>query len=386
MIGITKLLTGKATVSAALGNTGDARMLQFSAADRPIVVWNCTGRCNLDCAHCYARSHAGACELDTAEARSFLDELAEMDVPVALFSGGEPLLREDILELISYARSIGLRPVLSTNGTLITADVALKLRDAGAVYVGVSIDGARETHDRFRGRRGAFDEALAGIEAAASAGIRTGIRFTLVAENFIDLPVVLELVEKSKIARFCMYHLVYTGGGAEMAAGDVTRDQSRAAVSLLIDTAADWAARGVDAEILTADNHADGVMLLRHIEKSDPRRAEDVRRLLVMSGGCSAGRKIASVGPSGEVYACQFWSSEPLGNVRKQRASHIWKKPDGGLLLRLRSGPEGAESRCVRCRYSELCGGCRIRSMAVGRGLWGADPQCYLSDEEIGLA
>lgn len=385
MIGITKLLTGTATVSAAMRGGKDARMLQFSAENRPVVVWNSTGRCNLECRHCYAAGYAGADELSTGEARAFLDDLAAMGVPVVLFSGGEPLMREDVFELVAHARERGLRPVLSTNGTLVTPSVARRLADAGVVYVGVSLDGAEARHDRFRGRRGAFAEALAGLRAAAAAGIRTGVRFTLVGENFRDLPAVLDLVERNGIKRFCMYHLVYAGRGRSMAPADVTRQESREAVTLLIDTAADWAARGVDAEILTADNHADGVLLLWHVERTDPGRAEEVRELLGMSGGCSAGRKIASVGPSGEVYACQFWSAEPLGNVRRRPLSEIWGDSSIDLLSQLRAGPRESDSRCSLCRYRELCRGCRIRALASEGDLWAGDPQCYLSDQEIGL-
>jgi len=386
VIGITKLLTGAVTVSAALRRSKETRLLQFSAQARPVVVWNCTGRCNLDCRHCYARAYMGSGEMTTDEARAFLDDLASMGVPVALFSGGEPLMREDIFQLVAHARDRGLRPVLSTNGTLITSEVAGRLRSAGAAYVGVSLDGAEGTHDRFRGRRGAFAEAVGGLDAAAAAGIRTGVRFTLVHENFPDLPAVLALVERRGIERFCMYHLVYAGGGAGMAAADATREESRAAVELLIETAVDWAVRGVEAEILTADNHADGVLLLRHVERTDPGRAAEVRRLLEMSGGCSAGRKIAAVGPSGDVYACQFWSEEPVGNVRERPLSRIWTDAGDGLLARLRAGQPEGKSRCTICRYREICRGCRIRALAAGNGIWGADPQCYLSDEEIGAA
>lgn len=385
MIGITKLLTGTATVSAAMRADNDAHMLQFSAENRPVVVWNSTGRCNLECKHCYAAEYVGADELSTDEARAFLDDLAQMGVPVALFSGGEPLMREDVFELVAHAREKGLRPVLSTNGTLITPEVAARLADAGVVYVGVSLDGRQATHDRFRGRRGAFTEALAGLRAAAAVGIRTGVRFTLVGENFRDLPGVLDLVERNGVKRFCMYHLVYAGRGRSMAPADVTLQQSREAVTLLIDTAVDWAARGVDTEILTADNHADGALLLRHIERTDPGRAEEVRELLAMSGGCSAGRKIASVGPSGDVYACQFWSAEPLGNLRCRPFSGVWGDSGIALLSELRSGSGESDSRCSLCTYRDLCRGCRIRALASGGDIWGGDPQCYLTDEEIGL-
>ena len=155
MIGITKLLTGKATVSAAVrGGARDAHLLQFSSAARPVVVWNMTARCNLECRHCYIESSPAATsrELSTDEARALIDDLAALGAPVVLFSGGEPLLRDDVYDLAAYASARGLRPSLSTNGTLITPEVAARLKDAGFAYVGVSLDGAEATHDYFRNR------------------------------------------------------------------------------------------------------------------------------------------------------------------------------------------------------------------------------------------
>ena len=201
MIGFTKLLCGGATVSDIVKYGGHSRnlpphMLQFSSDSTPIVVWNMTNRCNLSCRHCYInaedRDYAG--ELTTAEAKLFIDDLASMHVPVLLFSGGEPLVREDLFELGAYAGARGLRPVISTNGTLITPEIAKRIREIGFQYVGVSIDGDETVHDQFRGRKGAYQETLTGIRNSIAAGNKTGIRFTLNRLNVHTLPSVLDLV------------------------------------------------------------------------------------------------------------------------------------------------------------------------------------------------
>ena len=389
MIGVTKLLCGRATVSEALRADRRERpdLLQFAPAAAPMVVWNLTARCNLRCRHCYAASEVdGGEELSTAEARSVIDDLAALEVPVVLFSGGEPLLRRDLFDLIGYAHERGLRPGLSTNGTLIDRATAGRLAEVGTAYVGVSLDGLAETHDRFRGEPGAFARAQTGLRRARDAGLRTGIRFTVTRDNIDDLPGLLALTERERIPRFCLYHLVYAGRGRDLRDRDLSAEERRGLVALLMETALDWCGRGVPGEILTTDNHADGVLILRYVERHQPERAPEVRRLLRMAGGCSAGRKFVQIDPWGEVHPCQFWPEVTLGNVRERPFSQVWREPAGEVTERLRRMPEPLRGRrCGRCVYREFCGGCRVRALALGDE-WGDDPGCPLTEEEIGVS
>lgn len=387
MIGFTKLLCGGATVSDIVKYGGRSHrlpphMLQFSSDATPIVVWNMTNRCNLSCQHCYInaedRDYAG--ELSTAEAKVFIDDLAAMRVPVLLFSGGEPLVREDLFELGAYAGARGVRPVISTNGTLITPAMANKIRETGFQYVGVSVDGDETVHDQFRGRKGAFQETLAGIRNSIAAGNKTGMRFTINRLNVHTLPAVLDLVEQEKIPRFCMYHLVYAGRGKEMAALDLGHEEKRQAIEFLMQRTEDLYRRGVEVEILTTDNHADGATILQYIEKHQPERVPEIKELLAMHGGCSAGAKMANVGPTGNVHACQFWGHRPLGNVRQTPLSQIWQGTNDSFLQALRCKTQHITGRCSECRYKAFCGGCRIRAEAYHGDLWGEDPACYLDD------
>jgi len=391
LIGFTKLLCGRATVSRAVRQARgeEARepgMLQFTTADRPLVVWNMTRRCNLRCAHCYNES-GEACEgeLTTEEARALIDDLAEMKAPVLLFSGGEPLARADVFELGAHAAAQGIHPVLSTNGTLITPDVAAQLRDAGFRYIGVSIDGARQTHDRFRCREGAFDAAWQGVRNSHAAGLRSGVRFTATKDNVDDLPSVLAKAVEERVERFCMYHLVYAGRGAALAQTDLDPAQRRGVVEWLVEETRRLHAEGVDLEILTTDNHADGIYLYRAIQAQQPERAAEVLELLAMHGGCSAGRKFANVDARGDVHACQFWGHFSLGNVRERPFSQIWQCPDHSLPCQLKEMQVHLTGRCGECAYKAYCGGCRVRAEAIHGDVWAADPTCYLTDEEIGL-
>ncbi len=387
MIGCTKLLCGTATISDIVKYGRSSRdlpphMLQFSSDATPIVVWNMTNRCNLKCRHCYieAEDRAYKGELTTAEARVFIDDLAAMKVPVLLFSGGEPLVREDLFELGAYAVAKGIRPVISTNGTLITPEAARKIKETGFQYVGISIDGNEEVHDFFRGRKGCFAETLQGIRNSLAAGNKTGVRFTVNKLNRHTLPEILELVEREKIARFCMYHLVYAGRGKGMSDLDTTAEEKRQTIDLLIEKTLDFNRRGVEVEVLTTDNHADGIYILQHIERTQPERVAEIKNLLTMHGGCSAGEKMANVAPRGDVHACQFWGHVTLGNIREKPFSEIWRTSRDEFLLKLRDKASLLEGRCGECRYKNLCGGCRIRAEAATGNLWGEDPACYLED------
>ncbi len=390
MIGFSKLLCGQATVAEAMRHDRDSaklppHLLQFSADNRPLVVWNMTNRCNLACMHCYisAEDRSYRDELTTDEAKAFIDDLAQMGCPVLLFSGGEPLLREDIFELGRYTSQTGVRPVISSNGTLITPEAAEKIKDAGFQYVGISIDGVPETHDRFRKRKGCFTAAISGIKACAAAGVKAGVRLTVNRHNVDDLPAVLDIVEQEAIPRFCMYHLVYAGRGRELIESDISHQQSREVAQTLVDKALDWGKREVNTEILTTDNHADGIFLKNYIHRELPDREGEVDALLCMHGGCSAGTKMANVDPRGNVHPCQFWGHYTLGNIRQRKFSDIWLDEHEPLLQKLRCKQDYVEGRCGSCRHKTVCGGCRIRAEAVSGNLWAEDPACYLTQNEI---
>ena len=360
-----------------------AGLLQFSSERSPVVVWNITSQCNLKCRHCYieATESAKENEMTTEEGKAFIDDLAEMKVPVLMFSGGEPLVRPDLFELAAYAVEKGLPIVLSTNGTLIDDFTAQLIKEAGFQYVGVSIDGCEAIHDEFRGEKGAFAAAIAGIRAAKAAGNRTGVRFTLNSLNKQDLPAVMELIEQEKIDRFCMYHLVYAGRGSDMKNLDLPTDEKRKVAQFLIEKTLDFDRRGVEIESLTTDNHADGLYLLDYIAETNPGRVDEVRQLLEMHGGCSAGDRMADVDYLGNVHPCQFWSDLTLGNVRERKFSEIWNdlQANDNILARLRAKPEQLNGQCGKCSQNRLCGGCRIRASVDG-DIWGDDPACFWTE------
>jgi radical SAM protein with 4Fe4S-binding SPASM domain len=393
MIGCTKLICGTATVSEALKmRSADgkipANMLQFSGTNRPLVVWNVTNRCNLRCKHCYisAEDRKYRDELTTAEAEQFITDLAEMQAPVLLFSGGEPLIREDVFHLSRFATDLGLRVVLSTNGTLITPDMAKSIKESGMQYVGVSLDGLHDIHDEFRSMQGAMDRSLEGIKNCMELGLNSGVRFTVNKFNKKDLPGVIDLLVEKGIPRFCMYHLVYSGRGKEIADIDTSHEEKLEIIEYLVDKTVELYEKGIKAELLTVDNHADGVYIYNYLMKNNPERAEEVMQLLKMHGGCSAGTKFANVDPQGNVHPCQFWQHVTLGNVKERKFSEIWNDKEDEFLESLRNKEKMLKGRCGKCTYKSVCGGCRIRAEVVHGDTWAEDPACYLTESEIGVS
>jgi Fe-coproporphyrin III synthase len=390
MIGISKLYCGAVEPSDVLrygrqSGRLPSHLLQFSADKKPVVVWNMTRRCNLKCVHCYSNSadHDYPDELTTEEGKSLIADLAAFGSPVILFSGGEPLLRPDLLELAQYAKDLGIRAVISTNGTLITREIADKLKKIGLSYVGVSLDGLEKTHDRFRGKKGAFAAAIEGIRNCRAAGVKVGIRFTVNKHNLSDVPAMFELLKDEKIERMCFYHLVYTGRGSKLRTEDLTHEETRKLLDLIADETKKMFAGGLTPEILTVDNHADGPYLYLKMRQEDPVRAKEVLELLEMNEGNSSGHGIGCVSWDGEVYPDQFWRNRPLGNIRQKPFSEIWLNDENEFLVKLKDKKKHVHGRCASCSWLTVCGGnFRARAESVG-DVWGPDPACYLSDEEI---
>jgi 12,18-didecarboxysiroheme deacetylase len=398
MIGISKLYCGAVEPGDVLRYDRDSsklpsELLQFSRDKKPVVVWNCTQRCNLKCVHCYAQSEDKdySNEMTTEEAKVMIDDLSSWGAPVLLFSGGEPTLRRDLVELMQYAKSKGMRVVISTNGTQITPEKAVQYAEVGLSYVGVSLDGGRETHDKFRGFPGSFDKAIEGIRNSRAAGIKVGLRMTVNKRNWQDINELFDVMEAEDIPRACFYHLVYAGRGSELMKEDLDHEETRKAVRLIMDRTKDMFDRGLEPEVLTVDNHADGPFLYMEMLKEDPERAADVLQLLQWNQGNSTGNGIGCVSWDGEIYADQFWRHFSFGNVRNRPFSEVWTDVSGDteaseLMKRLKDKRPYVKGRCAQCKWLQICGAnFRVRAEAATGDLWNPDPACYLTDEEIGL-
>mgnify|MGYP003392553484 CR=1 FL=1 len=380
MINCTRLLCEKP------GFYDEIRYQKGKPADsyRPIVVWNSTRRCNLKCIHCYidAKMMPDAGELTTPEAKILIDDLAVFGAPVFLFSGGEPFIREDLFELGRYAKDKGLRTVISTNGTLITDEMAKKVKDAGFSYVGISLDGLEAINDKFREQKGAFKKTLTGIRNCLANNVRVGLRFTINKHNFKDVSGIFDLIEAENIPRACFYHLVYSGRGSAMINDDLTHQEARDTMDLIFSRSQGLCK--TNTEILTVDNHADGVYLYLQLRKKDPKKAQGVLELLRINGGNKTGIGIADVDNLGNVHPDQFWREHTFGNVKQRKFSQIWMDESNELLRDLRKRIPLLKGKCGRCNFKDICAGnFRARAEAFYADIWQEDPACYLTEEEI---
>jgi len=388
MISVTKLLGGASYFGDRL------RYDQHSAAQTsgarpgsgPVVVWNATRTCNLECVHCYAdakiKRFAG--ELTTEEAQRMIEDLASINTPALLISGGEPMVRPDILDLAEFATALGVRVTFSTNGTLIDEKKAARLARIGVTYVGISVDGGEERHDRFRGKVGAFRDAIRGIRNCRAAGIRVGVRFTVTQENLGELEDIFRIVEQENIGRLCLYHLVYAGRGSYLAGIDLSVDEKRRMMNRLIEQVDRWNAQQRTVEVMTVDNHADGPYIYLRLRETEPERAEHALSLIRNNGGNRSGIAIGCIDSFGLVHPDQFTSHHTLGSIRERPFSEIWRDSRVELLDGLRNRKALLQGRCSSCQWLPVCNGnFRARAEAATGDYWKSDPGCYLLDSEI---
>lgn len=388
MINISKLYCGR---------EGESDALRYSKADSfgPVVVYNCTLKCNLKCLHCYSFSQTNRCadELNTAQAKKLLSQLTEVSCPAVLFSGGEPLLRGDLFELLAEANRLNLRTVISTNGTLIDSAAAGKLAKAGVSYVGISIDGEESFHDEFRASKGSFKAAVTGIENCQKAGIKTGLRFTITKANAGQIPFVFELAASTGTRRICFYHLIRTGRAKELMVNKnnlnavsytLNAVETHQAVNTIIEKTKEFVQENLVDEVLTVGNHADGPFLLLKMLKENNTNYETARKLLLVGGGNKTAEKIGCVSYNGTVHPDQFWHNYSLGSVKDKTFKTIWQNPDEPVLNKLRNKKKFADQRCLECKWFELCkGNFRFLDGQSNDKNWLNEPACYLTDEEI---
>ena len=354
----------------------------------PVVIWNLIRRCNLACRHCYSisadKDFAG--ELDREEAFAVMDDLKRFGAPVLILSGGEPLLRRDIFEIAARAKAMGFYVGLSTNGTLLDETMIGAIAAIEFDYVGISLDGMRATHDRFRRLKGAFDRSLRGIRLCRDAGLKVGVRFTMTRDNAHDLPALLALVEDEGIDRFYFSHLNYAGRGNVNRKDDAQHQLTRQAMDLVFDTCWDYQQRGLGKEFTTGNNDADGVYFLFWARSRFPHLEAHLRAKLAQWGGNASGVNVANIDNLGNVHPDTMWWHHNLGNVRERPFSEIWQDRSDPLMAGLKSRPRQLKGRCGACCYFDICGGnTRVRAQQLTGDPWQEDPGCYLTDGEIGV-
>jgi heme d1 biosynthesis radical SAM protein NirJ len=325
-------------------------------------------------------------ELTTREIFTVMDDLKAFGVPVLILSGGEPLLRQDIYDIALRAKSMGFYVGLSSNGTLITERNIEAIDAIGFDYVGISLDGMRETHDAFRRGAGSFDASLRGVRLCRERGIKVGLRFTLTQDNYRDIPPMLALMDEERVDKFYLSHLNYGGRGNRHRKDDAIFAMTRDVMDLLFETCLNRLREGRPAEFVTGNNDADGVYLLHWVERRFPEHVAALRARLVQWGGNASGVHIANIDNLGHVHPDTFWWHHDLGHVRERPFSEIWRDVSDPLMAGLKQHPRPLKGRCGACAYLDICNGnTRVRAQQMTGDPWAADSGCYLSDDEIGL-
>jgi len=352
----------------------------------PVVIWNLIRRCNLTCKHCYSISADTDFpnELSRSQVFEVMDDLKAFGVPVLILSGGEPLLRPDLFEIAHRAKAMGFYTALSTNGTLIDDANIGKIAEVGFDYLGISIDGIRETHDKFRRKEGAFDASMAALRRCRELGIKVGLRFTMTQDNAAELPQLLQLMDDEGIDKFYFSHLNYAGRGNKNRKDDTHFQTTRWAMELLFERAMADVEAGRDTEFVTGNNDADGVFLLHWVRRHYPEQAGHIEAKLRQWGGNSSGVNISNIDNQGRVHPDTMWWHHDLGNVKERPFSEIWQDTSDPIMAGLKQSPRPVKGRCAACAFLSICNGnTRVRALQLTGDPWAEDPGCYLTDEEI---
>lgn len=329
-----------------------------------IISWNSTNQCNMYCDHCYRDSGMRSSdELNTEEAKIMIEGIAAAGFKIMIFSGGEPLMRRDILELIAYAAETGLRPVLGSNGTLLNYKLACELKKAGAMGIGISLDSMDEdNHDRLRQYKGAWKEAVQGMDFCKEAGLNFQIHTTVMDWNQSELELITDFaVDRGAVAHH-FFFLVPTGRGVNIENTSLQASEYEEVITRIMEKQ-----KTVSIEL-------------------KPTCAPQFMRIAVQMGlnisysrGCLAGTSYCIINPKGLVQPCAYLDLV-VGDVRQKPFNIIWQ--DSTVLKKLRS--MDYKGFCGQCKYKIKCGGCRARAAYYNNGDYmEAEPWCQYRGGEV---
>lgn len=312
-----------------------------------IISWNTTFKCNLNCSHCYvdAKKISDHTELTTEQGKMLIDQICEVNKPILVLSGGEPLLRDDIFELATYGTEKGIRVTMGTNGTLITDEIANKIASAGIKTVAVSIDSSTpEFHDRFRGVSGAWKQTIEGIEACKRSGINVQFNITVTQQNYECTEDIFSLAESYDVRNAHLFFLVSTGRGKAV------KDVSPAQYEKMLRFIFKW---NSNYQLKVKPTCAPQFMrMAKQLNVNNSR----------WSRGCIAAISYCRICPDGSVTPCPYLPIN-VGKVTENSFKEIWT--NSKILNSLRNYKDNLQGKCGVCDYKVICGGCRARAVGL---------------------
>ena len=342
-----------------------------------LVAWETTRNCNLTCVHCRASATKGpySGELDTQAAFRLLDQIALVGEPIVILTGGEPLLRPDIFDIAKYGTDKGLRMVMAPNGTLITEANAGQMADSGIKRISISIDGAtKESHDSFRGVKGAFEGALNGIKLAKEAGVEFQINTTITKTNLEQIPKIQDLAIKLGAVAHHIFLLVPTGRGKYIVDQEITADEYENTLNWFYDQ------REKTPLQLKATCAPHYYRILRQRAKRENKSVTfKSHGLDAVTRGCLGGTGFCFISNTGIVQPCGFLDLN-CGDVTKTSFAEIWNNSD--IFLSLRNF-DNLKGKCGACEYKKVCGGCRARAYEATGDYLAEEPLCNYQPASI---
>lgn len=367
------------------------------------VVWNVTRRCNLKCKHCYENAGlADPDELSTEQAIEVIDKLADAGVIILAFSGGEPTIRKDILKLIRHAHSRGLYIACATNAlTFADRSVVKRFKKAGLEFAQISLDGLDpDTHDEFRGVKGAFSKTIQGIKNCVAEGLFVEVATTATHYNYREIPALIRYVDGLGVNWFMVYNFVPTGRGIDIIDQDLTPREREELLTILwsslkdkslkvncLSTAPQFARVGIQEteremgiSLTQVDGQCEQVVVPTHFY--NPSFSGKLKNLASFIGGCGAGRFYMAIEPNGDLYPCVFFPHEKevkTGNIYRDDFEDIWVN---NHILHDCRDKDTLEGNCGGCVYRYYCGGCRARSFNYFKDLKAPDPGCVNNEAE----
>jgi radical SAM protein len=334
-----------------------------------LVIWEATQACDLACAHCRAsaQSKRDERELTTDEGRQLLEEIKSFGDPMMVFTGGDPLKRPDIYDLISHSVKLGLRTNVTPSATpLLTLDAISRFKDCGISRMAISLDGPdAPTHDSFRGIPGTFDRAMRALLHARNIGLDTQLQTTVTRRNMDRLDEIADIAHTVRTKMWSLFFLVVTGRAME--ADDLTGDEYEKVFEFMYDLS-----KVAPFDIKTTEAMHYRRYLARRLQKEPANAATNDRKLMYRTAGVSDGRGFVFVSHTGEIYPSGFLPIS-AGNVRTDRLTEVYRNSS---LFRILRDPELREGKCGRCEYTKICGGSRARAYALTGNYLAEDPRC----------
>ncbi len=340
-----------------------------------MVSYGITSKCNLSCKHCYAQAteEAPDNELSTEEAKRLIDELADWGAKFLVLDGGEPLCRPDFLEIASYASSRGLMTGIGSNGTLIDKAIAEEIKGAGVQSVAISIDSVRsEVHDTFRGKKGAFHQAMSGAAACKEVGLPFQFGMVIRKGILAEIPDMLKLAIESGADAAEFFDLVEAGRARIGCRDESLSPEERRQIM-------EWLAQAqIDCPIPIRVPVCPMYPLILQEREIKPRyfSPELLARIPYYGRGCAAGMPFGyiRIAPNGEVNPCMLLQID-LGNIREKNIQEIWNR---SLVLRQLRSRE-LKGECGQCEYKYTCAGCRGRAYEETGDVLASDPGCWIN-------